>query len=46
MLDFLISRGFLMAWWMLIPGAAIVAVWIAAAFSDQLERQRELDPAE
>ena len=48
-MDVLLSRGLLMAWWMLIPGLGIAAMWLLAVFADreQAEHDREmLEPAE
>ncbi|MBL4685698.1 MAG: hypothetical protein JKY37_13980 [Nannocystaceae bacterium] len=37
-MDTLLSSGILMAWWMLIPGIGIAAMWFFAIVAD-----RELD---
>lgn len=40
-MDALFSSGILMAWWMLIPGIGIAAMWFFAIVADrELDRQR------
>lgn len=44
-LDLLIERGWLMAWWMVIPAAAMAGVWVLAIFGDREETAAASEPS-